>query len=188
MADNRIQAFVDGQLLIDLADASPRPAGSVGLYTNNCNNNQCRFDDVLVTRFGQAGCFVGANDLVTYTLTISNQGQMTGYDLVITDSLPGGMSLVTYTLQSDDITSTIAAEPAPIPGATGVLTWGVNQLRATTPFTSLVHQALTLTVVLQVSPAITANTVLSNQASLAYDNWLGSTSLTTVTRQSMSFS
>src|SRR6185436_18417254 len=50
------------------------------------------------------------------------------------------------------------------------------------PFTSLAHTDLTITVVLSVSDGITANTSLSNQASLSYDNWLGNTNPTTITR------
>ena len=180
---NRISVLIDGELVIDYSDTTPILAGQIGLYSNAGASTARTFDDILVTRLGNSGCYVGASDLVTYTLTISNQARLPGYDLVITDSLPSGMSLVTYTMQSNDPASSIAAEPSPIPGATGVLTWGVSQLRAISPFTSLVHQALTLTVVLQVSPAIMANTVLSNQAAFAYDNWLGSTSPTTITRQ-----
>jgi len=91
--------------------------------------------------------------LVTYTLTISNQNRLPGYDLVITDVVPADLSLVAYTMQSDDPASVVTAQPAPIPGATGMLVWGVNQLAPTMPFTSVSHTALTLTVVLRVSPA-----------------------------------
>jgi uncharacterized repeat protein (TIGR01451 family) len=180
---NRLQVFIDGALALERTDPNPAPysSGYVGLYANN--QNAAFFDDILVTRLDNLACIVGANDLVTYTLTVSNQNQLPGYDLVITDVVPADMSLVAYTMQSDDPASAITAQPAPIPGATGSLVWGVNQLTSTVPYNPLVHNALTLTVVLRVSPGITANVVLSNQASLAYDNWLGSTSPTTVTRQ-----
>lgn len=172
----RIRAYVDGQLYFDVTDPSPRPAGSVGFYANSCDANACRFDDVLVTRFGRTGCYVGTNDLITYTLTISNQSRWPGYDLLITDVIPYGTNLVTYTLTSNDPTNpAVVAQPAPIPGATGVLTWRVDHLTPTVPFTTLQHTALTLTVVLQVAPWITANTVLSNQAALAYDAWITDT-------------
>ncbi|MGB9889027.1 MAG: isopeptide-forming domain-containing fimbrial protein, partial [Anaerolineae bacterium] len=131
------------------------------------------FDDILVTRLGDQSCYVGANDQVTYTLTISNQGRIPAYDLVITDVLPAGMSLVTYTMQSDDPTAQVVAEPSPIPGATGVLTWAVNHLTPTIPYTWARHTAITLNVVLQVADGITANTVLSDQAFLAYSSQPG---------------
>ncbi len=180
----RIRAYVDGQLYFDIVDPTPRPSGSVGFYANNCASNACRFDDVFVTRFGRTGCHVGANDLITYTLTISNQSRWPGYDLVITDVIPYGTSLVTYTLISNDPTNpAVLAQPAPIPEATGVLTWRVDHLTPTVPFTALQHTALTLTVVLQAAPWITANTVLPNQAALAYDAWLTDTQpITTIAR------
>lgn len=180
----RIRAYVDGQLYFDVVDTSPRPAGSVGFYANNCDANACRFDDVLVTRFGRTGCYVGANDLITYTLTISNQSRWPGYDLLITDVIPYGTSLVTYTLTSNDPTNpAVLAQPAPIPGATGVLTWRVDHLTPTVPFAPFPHTALTLTVVLQVAPWITAHAILANQSFLGYDGWLADTQpITTIAR------
>jgi uncharacterized repeat protein (TIGR01451 family)/fimbrial isopeptide formation D2 family protein len=169
----RIRGYVDGQLYFDVIDSTPRPVGSVGFYANACASGACQFDDVLVTRLGNQSCYVGANDLVTYTLTISNQSPIPGYDLVITDVVPAGMSLVTYTMTSDDATAQVVAEPSPIPGATGVLTWGVNHLTPTVPYTWGQHTAITLTVVLSVSDGITANTVLSDQALLSYSSQPG---------------
>jgi uncharacterized repeat protein (TIGR01451 family) len=79
-------------------------------------------------------CTVGANDLVTYTLTISNQSRLPGYDLVITDVIPAGTSLYTYPLTTNDTTAPqVVAEPSPIPGATGVLTWGLSHLPPPSP-------------------------------------------------------
>ena len=170
----RIRAYVDGQLYFDIVDTTPRPPGSVGFFANNCAANACRFDDALVTRLNRAGCFVGAGDQVTYTLTISNQSRWPGYDLLITDVVPSGLSLVTYTLSTND-PSAPAVLAGPSIGASGVLTWLVSHLTPTVPFTSLQHTALTLTVVLQVAPWITANTVLSNHAFLRYDAWLSDT-------------
>lgn len=179
----RLRAYVDGQLYFDVTDAAPLPAGSVGFYTNNCNVNQCRFDDALVTRLNRAGCFVGAGDLITYTLVISNQSQWPGYDLLITDTLPYGLNLVTYTLTSNDPTNpAVLVEPSPIPGATGVMTWVIDHLTPTVPYDPLQHTALTLTLVAQVAPWITANITLTNQAALSYDAWLSDTQPTTITR------
>lgn len=170
----RIRVYIDGQPTLDVTDSSPRAAGSVGLYANACANNQCQFDDVLVTRLQNSACTVGANDLVTYTLTVSNQARIPGYDLLITDVIPAGTSLVTYTLQSDDPLAQVTAAPTPIPGATGTLVWQLNQLTATTPFSPLRHTALTLTVVLRVAPTISVNTFLDNQAFLSYSGQPGS--------------
>ena len=101
---------------------------------------------------------------------------------MVTDTIPAGTSLLTYTFASDDSATVTTTQPAPIPGATGDLVWGFNQLAPTAPFTSLEHTAITMTVVLTVSDDITANTVLPNQASLSYDGWISSTQPTTITR------
>jgi uncharacterized repeat protein (TIGR01451 family)/fimbrial isopeptide formation D2 family protein len=178
---SRLQVFIDGALALERTDAQ-WASGRVGLYANN--QNAAYFDDVLVTRMDQAACTVGAGDLVTYTLTVSNQNTLPGYDLTIVDSVRSDLSLITYTFQSDDPASSVTAEPAPIPGATGALVWGVNQLTPTAPFNPLSHTALTLTLVMQVSPGITANVVLANQASLFHDNWRGGTQPTPIDRES----
>jgi uncharacterized repeat protein (TIGR01451 family)/fimbrial isopeptide formation D2 family protein len=164
---SQLRVYVDGVLTLDRTDTT-LSAGSIGLYASG--QNSAAFDDVLVTRLGQMACTVGANDQVTYTLVISSQGVRPAYDLVITDALPAGMSLVSYTLQSDD-PATIVVPPSPAPGATGVLTWTLNQITATVSATQ--HRAVTLTVVLTVDDGIAANRVLSNQAALSYDNWPG---------------
>ncbi|MCQ3978040.1 MAG: hypothetical protein DPW09_31835, partial [Anaerolineae bacterium] len=179
---NRLRVWVDGALVFDVTDTSPNALTSGNIGLNALNQTNAFFDDVLVTRLGQQGCFVGANDLVTYTLTISNQGQLPGYDLVITDAIPAGMSLVTYSLQSDDPASAFTTTPTPpVPGAAN-LVWNINQLTNTAPFNPLAHTALTITVVLSVSDGITANTFLSNQAALTYDNWPGDSSPTVISR------
>lgn len=165
---SRLRVFVDGELIFDVTDTT-FASGRIGVYSYY--NDVSYFDDILVTRLNNMACYVGANDLVTYTIPISNQARIPGYDLVITDSIPAGMSLLTYTIASDDPTASVVAEPAPIPGATGILTWAVDHLTPTVPFDPLNHTGLTLTVVLRVADGITANVTLPNQASLAYDNW-----------------
>ncbi len=179
----RIRAYVDGRLYFDVVDSTPRSPGSVGFYTNNCAANACLFDDALVTRIHRAGCFVGAGDLLTFTLTISNQSRWPGFDLLVTDTLPSGLSLVTYTLTGNaPVASQALTQPAPIPGATGVLTWLIDHLTPTVPYSPLQHTALTLTLVTQVADWITANITLLNQAALSYDAWLSDTQPTTITR------
>ncbi len=163
---SRFRVYIDGAPVLDRTDAAPPwSSGRVGLYANN--QTTVGFDDILVTRLSNEGCYVSANDLVTYTLTISNQGPIPGYDLVITDVIPAGMSLVDSTFQSDDPGAALTS--APVPGATGVLTWGVGSFTPANPFNPLSHRAITLTVVLQVADTITADTVLTNQAFLRYD-------------------
>ena len=151
-------------------------AGRIGLHNNFASGTGTaisRFDDILVTRMGNMACTVGANDLVTYTLTISNQARIPAYDLVVVDVIPAGTSLFTYTMTSNDPTAAVVSQPAPIPGATGTLVWQINHLTPTAPFDPLNHTYINLQVVLQVSDGITANIVLANQAFLAYDGQEG---------------
>ncbi len=175
---SRIEIYADGVLKIAVTDTS-HASGYTQIRTLAGSNYDV--DDILVTRFGAAGCYVGANDHITYTIPVSNQARMPGYDLVITDSLPAGLSLVNYTLTSNDSSNpTVTAGPAG--GATGDLVWHIDHLTPTAPFDPLAHTALTLTVVLAVGDGITANIRLPNQVALAYDAWPGSGQPTTITR------
>ncbi|MBE2236684.1 MAG: DUF11 domain-containing protein, partial [Caldilineaceae bacterium] len=170
---NRFRVYIDGNLALDVTDAAPPwSAGQIGFYANSQTN--AYFDNALVTRLDSAGCTVGANDLVTYTLTISNQGEAPARDLVITDAIPAGTSLHAYTFASSDPGAAVNTAPTPIPGATGDLLWTINQLAPINPFVTNHHAAITLTVVLRVSPTIPASSLLTNQASLAYDSQTGS--------------
>lgn len=182
-----IDVFVDGvRQLSAIAPSgpsdSPKSTGRIGLYVNGLGTGGvAEFDDVLVTHydtaFSEPGltspvCGVAANDLITYTLTISNQAQVIGQDLIITDVLPAGMSLHSYSLSSDDPASAFTAEPAL--NAEGTLVWNVNQLGPRTPFVATNHTQLTLTVTTRVSPTIPAASLLTNQALLSYDSQTGS--------------
>jgi len=64
---------------------------------------------------------LGAGDIVTYTLVLSNNGTWPAYDLVVTDSLPTGLSFVStvgFTV-TDPVTATLGGDyPA----------WTVSQL------------------------------------------------------------
>lgn len=161
-----LQVFVDGNLVLSATNTT-HPRGRIGLLSDYQSLTQ--FDDVLVTTYDTSGCTAGAGDIITYTLTISNQSPLPAYDLVVTDLVPAGMSLLTYTLQSEDPGAVVTAEPAPIPGAVGLLTWRINQLTPTLPYNALDHNALDLQVSLQVSDDITGNITLSDQAGLLYD-------------------
>ncbi len=182
VVSNTIYIWVNGALLTPVRTFNAAlSAGRVGLYNSGTGTAVSRFDDILVTRLDNMACTVGANDLVTYTLTISNQSHLPGHDLVITDVIPAGTSFVSSALVSNDPAAAVVYTPSV--GATGVLTWGVNQLAATAPFNPLAHTYFTLTVVLQVDDGIPANTVLSNQAFLAYDAWPDDSQPTPIVRE-----
>ena len=166
----RIRVYIDGQPYFDVIDATPRPAGSVGFYANACGSSLCQFDDVFVTRLDTTGCYVGANDLVTYTLTISNQGYMPAYDIVISDVLPSELTFVTSTLLSPPTPATSVFVNEPIPGDTGTLVWGVDVLSGTSPSTFNYgnQKTLQIQVVARVTDTVAANIRFSNQAFLPY--------------------
>ncbi len=170
--DNRFLVYIDGALALDRTDATNAlPTGRIGLYAPN--QNAVLFDDILVTKLDDAGCFVAAGEQITYTLTISNQQAAMGHDLVITDLIPAGTSLVTYSVQSDDPATIVTPTVGTVPGATGRLIWNVNQLAARTPFAANDHTVLEFTVVLSVSNLISAAAKLTSQASLSYDSQAG---------------
>jgi uncharacterized repeat protein (TIGR01451 family) len=64
---------------------------------------------------------LGAGDIVTYTLVLSNTGTWPAYDLVVTDSLPAGLSFVAtagFTV-TDPVTATLGGG---YPGLDGLAT------------------------------------------------------------------
>ncbi|MCS7259504.1 MAG: hypothetical protein NZ765_01800, partial [Anaerolineae bacterium] len=164
----QLRVYLDGVSLFTVTDPSPILTGSVGFYANNCAANSCRFDDVFVTRLGDAGCLVGANDLVTYTITISNQSRTPAYDVVISDVLPSELSYVSSALLSAPAGSQVTAWPTP--GATGVITWRINVISGTSPsaFNYTNTKTLQLQVVARVTDTVGANLRFSNQVFLPY--------------------
>ncbi len=94
---------------------------------------------------------VGASDIVTYTLVVTNSGPNSSpaYDLVITDSLPVGLSFVATVLFTDTnpVTATLGGDyPA----------WTASQLN--------VGGLITISFTAQVDPAIGAGVILTNTA------------------------
>ncbi len=160
--------FIDGRQVFTYTDNSEMPflSGSVGFYA--ANENGLAFDDALVTKLGEAGCMVNVNDLVTYTLTISNQERLVGHNLVISDVLPPlSLEYAGYSMASSDPAATVTAAPAP--GTLGTLAWNVDQLAPLTPFDPLTHGWLVLTVTARIVGDVSAGVRLPNQALLTYD-------------------
>jgi len=164
----RIRIFIDGQQIIDYTDATPLAAGRVGFYANACGANTCHFDDVFVTRLETSGCYIGANDLVTYTLTISNQASMPAYDIVISDVLPSELTYITSTLVSAPAGTALTTFPTP--GTGGTITWTANYLSGTSPLANNYTNQTTMKiqVVARVTAGLTANVRFSNQVFLPY--------------------
>ncbi|HQI86591.1 MAG TPA: hypothetical protein PKV20_18595, partial [Anaerolineae bacterium] len=100
---------------------------------------------------------LGASDLITYSIVLTNTGDWPAYDLVITDSLPAGLVYV----GAVDFTVT---DPAALPGG-AYPQWTLSQLN--------VGGVATIRFTARVSAAITAGVTLTNAAWGAYSNWPG---------------
>ncbi len=159
--------------MLTYTDSSEMPFldGSVGFYA--ANESGLAFDDVLVTKLGEAGCMVNVNELITYTLTISNQERLVGHNLVISDVLPPlSLEYIDYAMASSDSDATVTAAPAP--GTNSTLVWNVDRLAPLTPFDPLKHGWLVLTVTARIVGDVSAGVRLPNQALLTYDGQAGS--------------
>ena len=111
---------------------------------------------------------VNVNELITYTLTISNQERLVGHNLVISDVLPPlSLEYIDYAMASSDGAAAVTAAPAP--GTPGTLVWNVDQLAPLTPFDPLKHGWLVLTVTARIVGDVSAGVHLPNQALLTYD-------------------
>ncbi|MFN8465060.1 MAG: hypothetical protein U0X20_05890 [Caldilineaceae bacterium] len=166
--NRQVAVFIDGRQVLTYTDNSEMPflSGSVGFYA--ANENGLAYDDALVTKVGESGCMVSVNDLVTYTLTISNQERLVGHNLVISDVLPPlSLEYIDYAMASSDGAAVVTAAPAP--GTLGTLVWNVDQLAPLTPFDPLKHGWLVLTVTARIVGDVSAGVRLPNQALLTYD-------------------
>lgn len=164
---NQIAVFVDGIQRLTATNGN-HPVGRIGLYSEA--NTGTQFEDILVTKIQNSACFVGAGDLVNYTLTISNHDVLPVYNLVITDNMPPELLFQSFTFNSTD--PGVALVSGPAAGASAPLVWRFNRLTGTGAAPPLVanQQTLVINVVARVADSVAANTFFSNQAFLAYNN------------------
>jgi uncharacterized repeat protein (TIGR01451 family)/fimbrial isopeptide formation D2 family protein len=113
------------------------------------------------------GSYVGAGDRITYMLTVTNSGYGLAYDIVISDVLPAELFYVTSTIAST-APPYIAFLAGPPVGATGVLTWRVNELWGLEWAPWGVPKVATITIVAQVTDTVGANLILTNTAAIPY--------------------
>ena len=109
------------------------------------------------------GSYVGKGERITYTLTITNDGHTPAYDIVVSDTLPSGLTYVASGVTSTK-PPTIAFDHVPTVGATGVITWRVNELWGS----DLNGGTAVITVVAQVTDTIGASLELINTAAIPY--------------------
>ncbi|MCS7261764.1 MAG: DUF11 domain-containing protein, partial [Anaerolineae bacterium] len=113
------------------------------------------------------GTFVGAGDRITYTLVVTNSGYGLAYDIVISDVLPAELFYMTSTIASS-APPYIAFTHEPPVGATGVLTWRVNELWGLEWSPQNVPKVATITVIAQVTDTVGANLRFTNTAAIPY--------------------
>ena len=113
---------------------------------------------------------IGAGDVVTYQIVVTNTGRGAAYDVVLSDTLPAGLQLGTYgatgrTAAGAIFTPTFLAAPGG--GATGSIGWIVEAIPAGDGDIVAPSTILTLTYTALVSSAVGAGAALPNQATLA---------------------
>ena len=121
----------------------------------------------------KASGIVGANQVVTYLLVITNNGTTPAYDVIVSDAMPLKTSLVTATL-STNYQSSLPAFPtafnAPDAGSRGPLTFTLDQLPGTTNVPNVISgnttaaKVVSITLVALTDPDIGANITLTNSA------------------------
>jgi uncharacterized repeat protein (TIGR01451 family)/fimbrial isopeptide formation D2 family protein len=113
---------------------------------------------------------IGAGEVVTYQIVVTNTGRGAAYDVVLSDTLPAGLQLETFgatgrTAAGVVFTPTFLA--APTAGATGSLGWIVDAIPAGDGDVVAPSTNFTLTYTALVSSAVGAGAALPNQATLS---------------------
>ncbi len=161
-------------------------------------------DSPFAKRFGgstSGSTTVGAGDVVTYHIVITNTGRGTAYDVVISDTLPPSVQLNAFAAAGRDFTGAVFTPTflaAPGLGATGPVGWVVDAIAPGDGNTTAPSTIFTLTYSVSVSNAVGAGATLPNQALLAdysslpgdapferhYDFMLGATRVVTLSTPS----
>ncbi len=130
-------------------------------------------DSPFAKRFGgstSGSTTVGAGNVVTYHIVITNTGQGTAYDVAISDTLPAGLQFNSFAATGRAFggavfTPTFSATPSA--GATGAIGWIVDAVNPGDGNTSPPSTVFTLTYTALVSNTVGAGATLPNQARLA---------------------
>lgn len=163
--EDQARIYIDGQL-VHTESSLVNTTGQIGLYA--ANQNGAQFEDVLVTRIQDSACYVGASDLVTYTITISSHESAPGYNLVISDNLPAELVFLTSTFGSSDPGTVLLTQP--VSGTTGSQVWTFSQLTGTGTIPALTanQHTLVITVTARVTAGVPAASFFSSQVFLNY--------------------
>ncbi len=132
-------------------DASGNPINGTPKALNSASLPPIQLPDLAVDKAGPAGA--APSDPITYTLLVTNTGAVDATSVVVTDTLPNGVTFssqespYSYTQQGQDIVWTVGTLPAGgsgtillyaqvDPGANGSL---VNLIKASTPLTETTY-------------------------------------------------
>ncbi|MCI4463267.1 MAG: DUF11 domain-containing protein, partial [Caldisericum sp.] len=97
---------------------------------------------------------VSAGDNITYTITVTNNGNMDATQFVITDSTPANTTFVSARFVSG-ATGTITSPPV---GGTGTITWNPN------PATLPVHATVVVELIVKTNSPLPSGTIITNTA------------------------
>ncbi|HEY4688986.1 MAG TPA: hypothetical protein VIK33_06720 [Anaerolineae bacterium] len=143
---------------------------------NNVGNNAVQpylADSPFAKLFGgstSGSTTIGAGDVVTYHLVITNTGQGRAYDVVISDTLPAGLEAVSYTASGRTFGGAVFTPTfsvAPAPAATGAIGWVVDSIEPGDGNTTAPSTIFTLTYSALAQNSVGAGAALPNQALLA---------------------
>ncbi|MBN1572536.1 MAG: DUF11 domain-containing protein [Deltaproteobacteria bacterium] len=120
--------------------------------------------NIVVTKADNTGGVpVAAGDVITYTLTVTNNGTSTAYDSVVLDTLPGQLNLDELSLTKiPDVSADIAVGNA----TAGTVTWTIDEL--------LVGDTKTLTYEAKVDSSVIPNLDLTNNVYVTWTSTSGS--------------
>ncbi|MGB9724382.1 MAG: lamin tail domain-containing protein, partial [Chloroflexia bacterium] len=118
--------------------------------------------DIAVEKFGPA--FVAPNSLITYTLSYGMQAMGSGHNIVITDTLPDGVSFVTFTsylaVTLTQVTPTIVFDGGSLPGLMSNTIWLQAQV-GDLPFGTVLTNTVEVTCTGDTNPGNNLDTLVS---------------------------
>mgnify|MGYP000333046240 CR=1 FL=1 len=112
------------------------------------------------------GSTVGADEIITYTLLVTNDGHTPAHDVVISDALPAELTLTGWSFNSGPGAGASLVATPTLP-ATGVITFGLSLINGTDTAPSGAKQ-VTLTLTAQVTSTLGAGLTLVNTAAVPY--------------------
>ncbi len=165
--DNTFQRVCDGEGPHDGYDWATSGGGTTWMdFPETLGRSNCSVD-IAVDKSGPA--FVSPNSLITYTLSYTMQAMGPGYNIVITDTLPGGVAFVTFTsylpITLTQVTPTVVFDGGSLSGLMSNTIWLQAQV-GDLPFGTLLTNTVGVT--------CTGDTVPNNNQDILVSQVVGS--------------